>query len=330
MRRRKRNIIIFTVIVVMIAAVLIYMKFLNGSILYLSTGLNKQTVLKVSDQKAAKTELEVLFADARNQYEELFGEDVWSQSVGGVSFEDYAKNQIKSKLIRVACMNVMAKERGVVLSREQKANAGKAAKEYFDGLTEEQVSSMGMTEASIEKMFLEFAVAQEVYDDLTNQYNLEISADQARVINIQYICTDTQDAINEAKAKIDAGETFFNVAKEYNSDSEYESELKRGEMNSAFEDAAFNLKSAEVSKVVNCNNKYYIIKCISDNDKTKTEANKASILDTQKLEEFNKVFEPYEASLYVEFNDKLWNKHHVSEAIKTSVSFEDIYDSYFQ
>ena len=329
-KHRRRNMMIVTAIVAVIALVLVYMKFFNGSFLYLSTGLGSQTVLKVSGQKATKTEMEVLFADARNQYEDLFGEDVWSQTVDGVSFEDYAKNQIKSKLTRVACMNAMADKRGIVLGREDKANATKAAKEYYDGLTQEQISKMGVTVDSLEQRFLSFAVAQEVYDDVTSQSTTEISADQARVISIQYICADTQEAIDQARERLDAGEQFFNVAREYNGDDGYEAECKRGEMEASFEEAAFNLKSAEVSKTISSNGKFYIIKCISDNDKTKTEANKASIQETQKLSAFNEIFEPYEAGLYVEFNNGLWKKHHVSGATQTSVNFEDIFNSYFQ
>lgn len=57
------------------------------------------------------------------------------------------------------------------------------------------------------------------------------------------------------------------MAREINGDGEYEYELKRGEMEASFEETAFNLKTGETSGIVHSGEKYYIIKCISDNEK---------------------------------------------------------------
>ncbi len=78
--------------------------------------------------------------------------------------------------------------------------------------------------------------------------------------------------------------THFAIAKKYNSDGEYEYELRRGEMNSQFEEAAYALATGEMSKIVEADGKYYIIRCTSDNDKAKTEVNKSAILADKKLE----------------------------------------------
>ena len=55
-------------------------------------------------------------------------------------------------------------------------------------------------------------------------------------------------------------------------------------MDSAFEKAAFDLATGEMSKVVEAEGRYYIIRCTSDNDKAKTEVNKSAILEKRKLE----------------------------------------------
>lgn len=62
-------------------------------------------------------------------------------------------------------------------------------------------------------------------------------------------------------------------------------------MDSAFEKAAFDLATGEMSKVVEAEGRYYIIRCTSDNDKAKTEVNKSAILEKRKLEKFNEDFE---------------------------------------
>ena len=47
-------------------------------------------------------------------------------------------------------------------------------------------------------MFTEFAIAQKLYDDLTSSMDIEVSADEARVIDIQYIVSDSEEDINKA------------------------------------------------------------------------------------------------------------------------------------
>ena len=56
--------------------------------------------------------------------------------------------------------------------------------------------------------------------------DIEVSADDSRVINIQYIVTDTREEIENAYAELNEGNSFFAIAKKYNSDGEYEYELE--------------------------------------------------------------------------------------------------------
>ena len=243
--------------------------------------------------------------------------------------EDYAKDQIRTKLIRVRCMNVYAKQRGVVLSRVQKENVENAAKEYLEKLSDDKKNSLGLTQEKMEKMFTEFAVAKTLFDDMTSTIVDEISADDARVINVQYIVCDNQNDITAAKQELDDGEVFYSVMSKYSNTTDYECVLKRGEMDEAFEKAAFDLKSGEVSKIVSADEKYYIIKCVSDNEKAKTEANKASIADEKKLAYFNEAFKDFETSIYVEFNNKVWKNKSMSGAAVLDVNFSNIFESYF-
>ena len=63
-------------------------------------------------------------SDVKKEYEEMFGSNIWREKIGDADFESYIKDQIKSKLMRVKAMNVKAKERGVVLGREEKDSVG--------------------------------------------------------------------------------------------------------------------------------------------------------------------------------------------------------------
>ena len=100
-------------------------------------------------------------------------------------------------------------------------------------------------------------------------------------------------------------------------------------MDAAFEKAAFNLSTGEMSSIVEAAGRYYIIRCTSDNDKAKTEVNKSAILEKRKLEQFNADFEKYESGIYMEFNNSEWKKLSIQDAYTLGSSFEDTFNAYF-
>ncbi len=328
-RHREKQIIMLVAIALVILLVFLYIKFFNGSIVYISTGTGKDTLFEVEGKTVYMMEAKILMSDAKSEYEKMLGSGIWSESVGDVTFEQYAKEQVKAKLIRVQCMNLLAKEKGVVLSRSQSEAVTNAVDAYYSKLDEQQISDLGITKDKLTEMFTKFAVAQTLYDDMTSNMQFEISADEARVISIQYIYADSLDKINTAKTRIDSGETFYLVAKEYTGEG-YECELKRGQMMEAFEKAAFDLKTGETSEIVEIEGKYYIIKCTSDNENNKTEANKSALLEQRKLEKFNETFEEYEAGKYVSVKKKVWEQLSVSGSTQLSVNYEEIYNQYLK
>lgn len=46
-------------------------------------------------------------------------------------------------------------------------------------------------------MFTSFAIADTLYNDLTDNLDIEVSYDEARVITVQYICADTLEDIKK-------------------------------------------------------------------------------------------------------------------------------------
>ena len=324
MKRRKKPFIILAVILIVVLLVAGYIKFFNGSLIYFTTGMKSGELIKTAGQKTTYTcEADILMSDVKKEYEEMFGSNIWKEKIGDADFESYIKDQIKSKLMRVKAMNVKAKERGVVLGREEKDSVSKAVDAFYNELTESQISRTGITKDKLNTMFTEFAVAQKLYDDITSSMDIEVSADEARVIDIQYIVSDSEEEINKAYNLVNSGSSFFAVAKEYNSDGEY------GEMDEAFEKAAFNLSTGEMSSIVEAAGRFYIIRCTSDNDKAKTEVNKSAILEKRKLEQFNADFEKYEAGIYMEFNNSEWKKLSIQDAYTLGSSFEDTFNAYF-
>ncbi|MDO5403764.1 MAG: hypothetical protein Q4F11_10035, partial [Eubacteriales bacterium] len=235
MKRKHKRLLAVSIILFIVLLVAGYMKFFNGTFIYLSTGMKKTEIMKAAGEVSYTFEVNILMSDAKHQYEEVFGSEVWAEQIDGVTFEEYAKDQIREKLIRIRCMNVMAQEKGVVLSREEKEASAHAADEYMAGLTQTQISSLEITREKLNEMFTDFAIAKRLYNDMISVMDIEVSFDDARVIDIQYVCTESREDIEAANAALSAGNSFYTVVNKYNAGDVYEYELKRGEMSEEFE-----------------------------------------------------------------------------------------------
>lgn len=322
--------IVGAILVVALLGVIIFLKTAVGNkSIYISTGFEKNIMIKVDQTSTSRLEVMAHLTDMIDEYEELFGEDIWNETMDGKPFEEYLIEQVKSKLTRIKCMNQVALSRGIVLSNQEEQNIGKAAAEYFAGIDKSSVKKYSITEEDIKEMYRSMLLADKLFDDLTYEVDTEISEDEARVMKIQYIKVATLEEATSIKTRLEAGESFSALVKENNA-YEYEYELRRGEMEEVFEEVAFNLVTGEISDVVKTESGFYIIMCVNEYDKVKTAANKEKMISENKLAKFNEIFEPYEAKLYAEYNEELWSVLSVDEKINTTVGFQDSYDKYFK
>lgn len=322
--------IVGAILVVALIGVIILLKTAVGNkSIYISTGFEKDIMIKVDQTSTSRLEVMAHLTDMIDEYEELFGEDIWNETMDGKPFEEYLVEQVKSKLTRIKCMNQVALSRGIVLSNQEEQNIGKAAAEYLAGIDKESVKKYSITEEEIKEMYRSMLLADKLFDDLTYEVDTEISEDEARVMTIQYIHVDSLEKATSIRSRLEAGESFSTLVKENNA-YEYEYELRRGEMEEAFEEAAFNLITGEISNVVETESGFYIIMCVNEYDKVKTAANKEKMIRESKLAKFNEIFEPYEAKLYAEYNEELWSALSVDEKINTTVGFQESYDKYFK
>ena len=73
MKRGKKRIIGLVIFAVAVALIAGYIKFFNGTFLYISTGLKDDVVLKAGNSKAYTWEADILLSDAKKEYENVFG-----------------------------------------------------------------------------------------------------------------------------------------------------------------------------------------------------------------------------------------------------------------
>ncbi|MEQ2529340.1 peptidylprolyl isomerase [Bacillaceae bacterium CLA-AA-H227] len=109
----------------------------------------------------------------------------------------------------------------------------------------------------------------EITDEEMKTYFEENKAQygQAEQVQASHILVEDEATAKEVKEKLDAGEDFAELAKEYSTDSSSESGgdlgyFGKGEMVAEFEEAAFSMEIGEISEPVKSEHGYHIIKVV--------------------------------------------------------------------
>ena len=324
-KRSGKGRIWFTIAGIVIAGIVIFTIFFNGNGVYFTFGMPSETALKADGESATVMAAKILLSDEKTKLLDVSDDKILPASVNGEAVEDYIKNNVKSRLSRVAALNAMAKKKGVVLSHVQKEEVKNAASVYYQELSDDQRERLEVSKDKLSDMFRQFKVAEEMKNYILSDDSVEVSTDEARVISILYICNESEEEARKALDELNSGTPFYDVAAKYNSDESYTAELKRGETEEGFENVAFNLKSGELSNVVASDGRFYIIKCSSDNEQSKTDANKEYLLAKKRNEEFERLFLPYENSTYIEMNNSQWDKMNINDIPEVNILFDEIY-----
>ena len=275
----------------------------------------------------------------------------WNTSLNGVTLEDNVKETVLARIAQIKTMYLLAKEKEVTLDEAEEAKVVQAAQEYYSSLNDTEIEAMGATEEIVENLYREYAMADKVYQLIIQDINPEISDDEARKITVQQIffataSTDmdgnlkpySESSIQSAYEKacevrdlaVDGEHDFTELASKYSDDSEITYSFGKGEAESAYEEAAFNLATDEVSQVIKCERGYYIIKCINTLDREETDANKLKIVEERKREVFGQEYDSFVNTLVRQLNDKLWDEITlITDEQVTTDNFFDVYAKYF-
>ena len=347
-RNRRMAAALLTVLLLLLSGC---MDSLKGSKVVLTTGFEKNEVFRIEDMSCTLPEAMVYLINTKNRYESVYGREIWNVSLDDVTLEENIKETVLAQLAQQKTMNLLARQNGVALSEEEEARATQAAETYFQSLSEEEKSALQITVKDVEELYREYALARKVYQYIIKDINPEISDDEARTITVQYIYFRTCildgtgkkiEYSEEEKQEIlrKAEEVRFQLKNEeadfeelilkYSDSEEGTCSFGKGEKDQAFEDAAFNLETDEISDIVETPDGYYLIKCISTFNRTETDANKVKIVEKRREEVFGQEYEDFVAALTRNLNEDLWQSVSLAgtENITTS-DFFDVFNKFF-
>lgn len=351
MRGRKRVAVIILVICMAVSLLSACGKNRDGVNIVLTTGFNKDEVFRIGTVSCTLPEIMVYLTNIQNQYERIYGEGIWNANLGGITLEENIKDIALAQIAQIKTMNLMAEQYDVTLSEEEESLVKNAAKSYYASLNETEIEAMGVDGDTIEGLYKEYALAGKVYRYIIKDINPEISDDEARTITVQHILLKTYamdgtgkkieytkkakeeafDMAYEAWEKAAAGEDFDELIRHYSEDSKSTYSFRKGEMDPAFEEAAFNLGNGEISDVVTTQSGYQIIKCISAFNKEETDSNKVKIIEQRKAEVFGQEYNAFVENLTRKLNEELWESvHFIHDENVITLSFFDVYNDYFE
>ncbi|MBQ2258455.1 MAG: peptidylprolyl isomerase [Lachnospiraceae bacterium] len=312
----------------------------------LTTGFQKDEIFRIDKTSCTLPEIMVYLTNTKNQYEQAFGSEFWEASYNGENLETNIKETVLARVARIKAMNLMAEKYGITLSDEELRKVSKAAGSYYESLTDKEKELLGVDEELLCTMYQEYMLAEKVYEYLIADINPEISDDEARTITVQHILIKTY-SLNEEGARIpysetarkeahkralealkraQEGEDFTALIAEYSEDSNASYSFGKGTMDSAFEEAAFNLATDEISGIVESVHGYHIIKCISTFNRDETDRNKVKIVEQRRKEVFNEEYSGFVEGLAKNLNQKLWDTvGFIDDDEVTTSSFFEVY-----
>ena len=295
----------------------------------ITTGFASDELMRINNKTCYLPEMMLYLTTIQNQYEDVYGPELWSQSHDGESLEKRVKDMVLAKIAQVKVMNLMAESYGLSLDEKETEAVKKASESFYESLNDKEREVLNVTEEDIVSFYSEYALADKVYEYVIRDINPEISDDEARTITVQAILIKTythdahgnrieysertqREAAERARLVRDlavAGEDSFEaLSAKYNEGDETTFTFKRGEMEEAFEETAFSLDKDEISEVFATSEGYVILKCVSDFDIDETQLNKVEILAARKEAVFDETYDEFLGTLSKTLNEKLYDQ----------------------
>lgn len=312
--------------------------------------LGDDELFRVGNSVCTLPEADLYLTTIKDQYEGVYGSEIWDKQVDGQTVEAVVKQNVLSQLAQIKTMAQFAEEQGVSLSDPEMSAVEEAAQEFYNGLTQSDKDYLSIEEEVVIQLYSEYLLSDKVYQSLTNSIETEVSDDEARVITVQQIVFKTtetaedgtettytneqqKEVYNIAKevlAKAKNGDDFETLAATYNEEEATEVPISRNTVSKNVEEIAFGMENDEISDIIETEEGYCILKCINSFDKEATDGNKEEIVEQRKSEAFDAQYEEYANSIEKTLNDEAWASLDMGEDVQTdTTNFFDVYNNYF-
>ncbi len=292
-----------------------------------------QLMAMIGDTKVYYNEAMVYLKSAQENYETDYGKNIWDADIlgNGETFGKMIKDEVINQITEIKVICAEAQKKDISLSEEELADANAYAKEHFEGLAPQDISRYLITEELLRKIYADNLLAEKAFETLTINVDTNVSDMEAKQITVQqlliYSCDfdasgkkvelsqeDKAAAYEKVRNLLEQAKTtedFYALA-EANSESDtIEYTFGRGqgpkEFSSSFEQAAFTLRTGQVSDIISTDYGWHILYCKSDNNEDATIQRKEEIIDQRRSELFAKLYSEWTENYDVVVNSEAWD-----------------------
>lgn len=323
----------------------------SGTKVVFTTGFDRDEVFRIGNASCTTAEIMVYLTTTQNQYESVYGPEVWNVALDGMTLEENVKETVLAKIAQIKTMYLLAQDKEVILDEQEQEKVLQASERFFQTLNDREKELMGADLKTVTQLYTEYALADKVYQYIIQDVNPEISDDEARTITVQHILIRTyttdgagsrvplpdnlkqavyEKALEIRDMAVNGENDFVDLASRYSEDSTITYSFGKGEMDKAFEEAAFGLETNEISQVVESESGYHIIKCLNTFDREQTDISKQEIVEERRREVFGQEYDEFVDTLVRNLNTKLWEEITlIHDPEVTTTGFFEIYAEYF-
>ena len=277
----KNNKKLLGILITLIIALIISGCSIGDLHIYASSTSGIGNVFKIGPYSCSKKEFRVYLCNYKNLYGSFDDEAVLGDDNEKV-IEDGLKSAVLEHLTKVYSLALYARDNDIELTTDEENNVKKAAEEYYDSLTSEDKSYMGVSEADIEKMYERYALAEKVYYTLMNSADEEVSEDEARVMEAEVIYVTNEADAAAVTNGLKNGASFTSLAQQYSKADSINDTFGRNKYPAEVDKVVFNMENGQVSNMISTPEGYYFFKCINKYNKELSEQNKANVISERK------------------------------------------------
>ncbi|MHB8128454.1 MAG: peptidylprolyl isomerase [Mobilitalea sp.] len=298
-----------------------------------------ELIAMIGDKRVYYNEAMVYLKSAQENYESDYGNNVWGVDIlgNGETFGNMIKEEVMNQITELKIIRAEAKKQDITLSEEELADANAYAKEHFEGLTTEDINQYLITEELLQQVYADNLLASKMFETLTINVDTNVPVLDAKQITVQHILinnvrfdeegnkitlstVEKAEAYDKIKSLLEQAkltEDFYALA-EANTEAEIiEYTFGRGKgpvaYSAAFEQAAFTLKTGQVSDIISTDYGWHILFCVSDYNEDATIQIKEAIIEQRRTEMFAELYTEWSANYDVVVNSEAWD----------AVSYED-------
>ncbi|MBR2045881.1 MAG: peptidyl-prolyl cis-trans isomerase [Agathobacter sp.] len=296
--------------------------------------VGRNDVFSINGVDCTKEEVRLYLCNYQNIYGHEYGIDLWQHDFGEIPQEEtleyYVKEVTLAELANIFCMNQLAEEKEITLTEEEQKLVSQAADEYYESLSRDEIRFMGIDKGELKGFYEKYAIAQKLYNTLTQGVNEEVSDDEARVMLVQQIFVKNEADAQTIKQQLSEGKNFETLATNYNEADAIQIHLARGTYPEEVDNIVFNMDNDELSGMIETEEGYYFFYCLDKFVEDMTEANKENIIIQRRKEQFDDAFNEFILNSDFDLNERVWESIKVdTSGIITTDSYFEVYDKYF-